>query len=131
VYDFLQSSNIDQMISSHTSNSLEQLKTLIKIDTNANVDANGVDTMTMLSEVLSHELKETNNLTKWPCLSFWDVGSDLKGKGKSKEKGNNDHDMEDVSKKIASALSPSCTDPFTRCGVKKDLCEEQGDAQCA
>mmetsp|Transcript_24994 Transcript_24994/g.30741 ORF Transcript_24994/g.30741 Transcript_24994/m.30741 type:complete len:389 (+) Transcript_24994:391-1557(+) len=80
------------------------------------------DEVDTLSEVLQTELDLTNNLQKWPCLSFWDPFSpgDVQ----------NGVSINDHAKTLAKALSPNCSDAFSKCTVKKDRCEEKGDSSC-
>lgn len=67
-------------------------------------------------QVIQDELDKTNNLQKWPCLSFWSVGD-------SKE-------LTSVARKVAAAFAPNCSADFVHCGVARDKCEERGDPIC-
>jgi len=79
----------------------------------------GTDDIQNFVDILANELKTTKNLTKWPCLSFWNVGT-------SQRREN----MSDVSKSIAKAYSPNCRGSFVKCSVARDTCEEKGDPIC-
>jgi len=70
-----------------------------------------------MENVLEHEMSTTENLKKWPCLSFWEI---------STESG----DLPSVSMILANKLVPNCLAPFTTCSVNRDKCEEMGDALC-
>lgn len=67
-----------------------------------------------LETVLMKELNDTKNLTKWPCLGFWDV---------------EDIDSQVVTQ-VATELVPDCKTQYSECSVKKDLCEEKGIRDC-
>lgn len=70
--------------------------------------------MQRLEQILMKELNDTKNLTNWPCMGFWDV-----------------QDIDSpVVKGIATELVPDCKAQYTKCSVKKDLCEEKGDKDC-
>jgi hypothetical protein len=70
-----------------------------------------------LEQVLTDELDSTDNLSKWPCKSLWDLDGLEK-------------DGSDIVSKNAKRLSPDCNAPYTSCFVKRDLCEMKGDALC-
>mmetsp|Transcript_33463 Transcript_33463/g.78917 ORF Transcript_33463/g.78917 Transcript_33463/m.78917 type:complete len:399 (-) Transcript_33463:1006-2202(-) len=77
------------------------------------------DILKMLDDVLLDEMKLSNNLTNWPCESFWTVGEP-----------ENRLELSPVIRSIAKAMSPNCTAPYTSCFVKKDKCEANGDGEC-
>eukprot|EP00537_Pseudo-nitzschia_pungens_P004896 CAMPEP_0172360308 /NCGR_PEP_ID=MMETSP1060-20121228/4360_1 /TAXON_ID=37318 /ORGANISM="Pseudo-nitzschia pungens, Strain cf. cingulata" /LENGTH=397 /DNA_ID=CAMNT_0013082267 /DNA_START=230 /DNA_END=1423 /DNA_ORIENTATION=- len=77
------------------------------------------DILKMLDDVLLDEMKLSNNLTNWPCESFWTVGEP-----------ENRLELSPVIRSIAKAMSPNCTAPYTSCFVKKDRCEANGDGEC-
>ena len=77
--------------------------------------------MKILAKVLKNELDQTNDLKKWPCQSFWDVTDGTMYRSQV---------MGDFSKELANKLSPKCSNPHTKCTVKRDKCEETGDALC-
>mmetsp|Transcript_28617 Transcript_28617/g.41620 ORF Transcript_28617/g.41620 Transcript_28617/m.41620 type:complete len:437 (-) Transcript_28617:187-1497(-) len=66
------------------------------------------------NKILQTELEKTNNLSDWPCLSFWSVSN---------------NDLLSVQKR-ARDLAPNCTAEHTKCSVTRDLCEEEGDVEC-
>lgn len=68
----------------------------------------------IIHQVIEDELDKTDNLKKWPCLSFWNVGEELSP----------------VARKLAAAFAPNCSADFAHCGVPRDLCEERGDPLC-
>lgn len=76
------------------------------------------DNHKILSQVLLKELEATNDLKKWPCLSFWDTSS------------NDNKNIAPFAKQLAQQFIPDCSAPFTKCGVKRDRCEVKGDAEC-
>jgi len=78
-----------------------------------------VDVMRTLDNVLLEELRQTKNMTTWPCLSFWSAG-DLPDTSK----------LSPITKRLAQALSPDCKDPYAKCGVHRDRCEAAGDPVC-
>jgi hypothetical protein len=70
----------------------------------------GQDFWKELDRLLVSEITETKNMTVWPCPSFWSaLPPPLQ--------------LSPVTRRLARALSPDCTDPFVKCFVKKDLCE--------
>jgi hypothetical protein len=76
--------------------------------------------MSMLDDVLMDDLRMSKNLTAWPCESFWTVGepsSPLR--------------LSPITKRIAKALSPNCSDPSVSCFVQRDKCESRGDGVCS
>lgn len=73
----------------------------------------------VLDDVLLDEMRLSNNLTAWPCQSFWTVG----------EPGNR-LELSPIIRSISKAMSPNCTAPYTSCFVKIDKCEAQGDGRC-
>lgn len=73
----------------------------------------------VVHSVIQEELDKTNNLKKWPCLSFWSVGEQSKLE-----------DLTIIAKSVARAFSPNCTAEYSQCGVARDLCEARGDAKC-
>ena len=73
----------------------------------------------VIHNVIQDELDKTNNLKKWPCLSFWSVGDEP-----------NPETLTPLATHLAKSFSPNCTAEFTQCGVPKDRCEERGDAKC-
>jgi len=73
-----------------------------------------------MDHVLSDELKTTKDLSQWPCLSFW-------------RKGTNNKDEkidDDIHERLAKMMVPKCSEPFVKCSVKFDRCEENGDIPC-
>jgi len=78
----------------------------------------------ILEDVLMDEFRMSGNLTKWPCLSFWDVGVNDSGGGAGSSI------MADVSKTLAASLVPDCDASFTECTVNRDKCEQRGDVLC-
>lgn len=79
----------------------------------------GVNVDDVLDKVLMEEMKKTNNMTQWPCPSFWAAGDEpepLK--------------LSPIVQRLAKALSPDCSAPFTSCFVARDKCEEKGDGLC-
>jgi len=78
-----------------------------------------IDILKILDDVLLDEMKLSNDLTKWPCESFWTVGEP-----------DNRLELSPVIRSIAKAMSPNCTAPYTSCFVKKDKCEARGDGEC-
>ena len=77
------------------------------------------DILKMLDDVLLDEMKISNNLTNWPCESFWTVGEP-----------DNRLELSPIIRSISAAMSPNCTAPYTTCFVKKDKCEAKGDGVC-
>ena len=71
-------------------------------------------------------MKQTKNLSTWPCLSFWTVGSD----GNGNTNNNNIGNMSPMIQHLAKQLSPNCDAPFTKCFVARDVCEYHGDGIC-
>ena len=112
-YQIIDQSNIDGQLSYIMKESLDHFDTLYPTN---DKDDKWIEYM---SNALKKELESTNNLQKWPCKSFWDVSSE-----------GDDHEMDKLTKEMAGLISPSCSDPFTKCGVKRDRCEEEGDAKC-
>ena len=78
------------------------------------------DILKTFDDVLLDELRISKNLTSWPCESFWTVG----------DPSDNPQNLSPSITKIAEAISPNCTAPFTSCFVKRDLCEAKGDSEC-
>lgn len=73
----------------------------------------------VLDDVLMEEMTISQNLTNWPCESFWTVGeSDDRLK------------LSPIISRVARAVSPNCTAPYTKCFVKRDKCEASGDGRC-
>ena len=70
----------------------------------------------LLDGVLQQEMERTKGLTVWPCPSFWEAPAPLQ--------------LSDLTKKLATALSPDCADPYASCFVQRDKCEANGDAVC-
>ena len=77
------------------------------------------DVLKRLNSILGVELSETNNLNDWPCRSFWDVT-------------HNDVTSNKMGpiKAIAESLAPNCTAEYTKCTVRKDICEAEGNTLC-
>eukprot|EP00978_Attheya_sp_CCMP212_P018668 scaffold51546_cov59-Attheya_sp.AAC.4 len=65
---------------------------------------------------LASEMKESKNLSAWPCRSFWKMDPQLQ--------------MGAIPKQAAQAMSPDCSSTFSQCFVKTDKCEEKGDPVC-
>jgi hypothetical protein len=78
-----------------------------------------VNVLKVLDQVLLDELQRTNNLTIWPCPSFWSAGD-----------GPDPTNMSPLVQCLAQALSPDCEDPYAKCWVERDKCEAAGDARC-
>jgi hypothetical protein len=78
-----------------------------------------VDVNNALDEVLLEELRITKNLTVWPCPSFWTAGE-----------APDPTKLSPLMQRLARALSPDCTDPYSSCFVKRDKCEAIGDGPC-
>jgi hypothetical protein len=74
----------------------------------------------VLDQVLWDDMKRSQNLTAWPCESFWTVGDTNAPLG-----------LSPITTRIAAAMSPNCSAPFTSCFVKRDKCEAMGDGLCA
>jgi hypothetical protein len=74
----------------------------------------------VLDQVLWDDMNRSQNLTAWPCESFWTVGDE-----------NAPLELSPITKRIAAAISPNCSAPFTSCFVKRDKCEAMGDGLCA
>lgn len=76
-----------------------------------------VSSMDVVGDDLANEMTKSNNLTSWPCPSFWD--------GVNKDNSGAAH-------KIASGMTPNCRDgdPYAQCTVNKDRCEVKKDAKC-
>ena len=55
-----------------------------------------------LDGALRNELTATRTLRKWPCQSLW---------------------VENGDERLAHALAPNCSAPFTTCSVARDRCE--------
>ena len=72
-----------------------------------------------LDLVLKEELTKSTNFSKWPCESLWTTGD-----------GPNGLDLSPFGRRLAQSLAPDCDAPFTACSVKKDRCEQSGDAFC-
>mmetsp|Transcript_128 Transcript_128/g.248 ORF Transcript_128/g.248 Transcript_128/m.248 type:complete len:451 (-) Transcript_128:247-1599(-) len=84
------------------------------------LDANIAD----YEAVLQDELDTTDNLHKWPCLSFWLL------EGKQVEEKDTDGSI-NVSSVLAKELSPNCGATYNDCFVKRDKCEDEGNGKCA
>lgn len=81
--------------------------------------------------VIKEEMQSTNNLQKWPCLSFWfDEGlkSDSMNNNNVGSKDKDDDFL--ISFLLAKDIVPDCSGPFSKCVVKIDHCEEEGDVLC-
>jgi hypothetical protein len=72
-----------------------------------------------LDQVLQDELMLSANFSKWPCDSFWTTGDGIDGL-----------QLSAFGRRLAQSLAPDCNAPYTSCGVKKDRCEQDGDALC-
>jgi hypothetical protein len=90
-----------------------------KLLTTANDEIPGQQIEDIIHLVIQDELDKTDNLSNWPCLSFWSVGDE-----------SNPEALTPFSREVAKAFSPNCTAEYIQCGVKKDRCEESGDAKC-
>jgi hypothetical protein len=76
----------------------------------------GQDFWAELDRLLVSELTATKNMTVWPCPSFWSaLPAPLQ--------------LSPVTRRLARALSPACSDPYVKCFIKKDLCEA-AEGQC-
>jgi hypothetical protein len=78
-----------------------------------------VDVNKILDEVLLEELKQTKNLTMWPCQPFWTSGE-----------AADPTKLSPLVQRLAKALSPHCDDPCANCFVDRDKCEARGDGLC-
>jgi hypothetical protein len=78
------------------------------------------DVLKVMDDVLLEELHISKNLTAWPCESFWTVGEPA-----------DRIKLAPMVSRIATAVSPNCTAPFTSCFVKRDICEAKGDGKCS
>lgn len=76
--------------------------------------------MKELDSALLEEMRISKNLTAWPCGSFWTVG----------DSERDSRELSPIVKRIAEALSPDCSAPFTSCFVQRDICEAKGDGKC-
>ena len=76
--------------------------------------------MQTLDDVLMDDLRMSKNLTAWPCESFWTVGDP-----------SSPLQLSPITKRIAKALSPNCSDPSVSCFVQRDKCESRGDGRCS
>lgn len=93
----------------------EGSRLLSLVQTNANEN----DILQILDDVLLDEMHISNNLTTWPCESFWTVGEP----GKRLK-------ISPIISSISRAMSPNCSAPYTSCFVKRDECEARGDGKC-
>jgi hypothetical protein len=92
---------------------LNQLSLLLQDDLSTSDAAFGET----IRQSFANEMTKSNNLTAWPCPSFWDgVNNDNSG----------------AAHKIASEMTPNCRDgdPYARCTVNRDRCEVKKDAKC-
>ena len=71
-----------------------------------------------IRQSFANEMIKSNDLTSWPCPSFWD--------------GVDNNDDSGAAHKIANEMTPNCRDgdPYARCTVNKDRCEVKKDAMC-
>jgi hypothetical protein len=90
-----------------------------KLLTSANNEIPGQQIEDLIHSVIQDELDKTDNLSKWPCLSFWSVGDEP-----------NPEALTLFSREVAKVFSPNCTAEYVQCDVKKDRCEESGDVKC-
>ena len=94
-----------------------RLLTLLQAKAKAQNASNNI--LRMLDDVLLDEMRISDNLSAWPCESFWTVG----------EPGSR-LEISPIISSISRAMSPNCTAPYTSCFVKKDKCEARGDGRC-
>jgi hypothetical protein len=78
-----------------------------------------IDVNQALDVVLQDEMKRTNNLSKWPCESFWTSGEP-----------SDPTKLSPLLQRLASSLSPDCDSPIGNCWVERDKCESKGDGLC-
>lgn len=96
--------------------SLESVRTLL---TKVNNEIPQKQVEDIIHSVIQDELDKTDNLNRWPCLSFWSVGDE-----------SNPEALTPFARGVAKAFSPNCTTEYVHCGVARDRCEERGDATC-
>ena len=84
----------------------------------------GRSLLDILDSTLVDEFHITNDMSKWPCLSFWDSTTS------DHDNNNNNNKMSDIVQRLAQKLSPDCHDPYNNCFVRRDQCEFMGDAVC-
>lgn len=86
-----------------------------------------------LRQSFAKEMINSNNLSIWPCTSFWD-GVEVNNIGGNNENKYNNY--EDKSRaavyKIANEMTPNCRDGdlYAHCTVNKDRCEVKKEAKC-
>lgn len=97
-----------------------ELDFVSKILTRIQAESHGsIKVLEVLDRALRDEMKKTNDMTKWPCESFWTVG----------EPGH-ETELSQFATKVARNFSPNCTDPLADCWVARDKCEAAGDGVC-
>lgn len=79
-------------------------------------DVAGSDLLALLGGVMQAEMARTQDMSVWPCPSFWDAPTPLQ--------------LSPITRELAKALSPDCSDPYVKCFVKKDKCEAAADPVC-
>jgi hypothetical protein len=75
-----------------------------------------------MDHIVLDELDTTNNLSLWPCLSFWRKGTGTATNGERIDAS--------IHEQLAQMMAPKCSEPFVKCSVKFDRCEEKGDIPC-
>lgn len=78
-----------------------------------------VDIKRVLDQVLVDELKNSKNLSVWPCPSFWSAGEP-----------DDPNQLSPIVQRLARALSPDCNDAYGQCWVQRDKCEASADGPC-
>jgi hypothetical protein len=99
----------------------------------------GRTVLDVLDATLVDEFYITKDMSKWPCLSFWDptptltLNSDRANidSPSSNQSPPPSTTMSDIVQRLARKLSPDCDDPYNTCFVRRDTCEFRGDAECA
>jgi len=69
-----------------------------------------------INNAIIDELKTTNNLSGWPCLSLWNVYG-----------ASENNSFPNL---LAGSLVPNCKANSSKCFVKRDICEDSGKAHC-
>jgi len=69
-----------------------------------------------LESALDEELKNTNQLSDWPCTSFLSLGEE-----------ENNHQLVN----LAQSLAPDCQSSYVKCTIPIDLCEHEGQFPCS
>ncbi|KAL9189420.1 hypothetical protein ACHAXT_009095 [Thalassiosira profunda] len=104
----------------HLEELLDRTATLIQ-ETTPGLRGDGDVFKTALQGAFAAEMKRSNDMTVWPCPSFWEG---VEADGGATE--------EEAVRRIAGEMVPDCGDdhPFARCTIKRDKCELARDAKC-